>query len=546
MTFHSDILELMQIFNNPDMDLHSNPSFTKLTDVLCINRVSYQVIGDNLPESNRILFTNKATEIGQNYDFSVKTYSGNTVIIRIYRYQYAAPLGEYEDLFTIFANIVLNKIAAMENKKESDSILYYDQRMNLHNTNYLYRQLSTFIKNDKISEYAIMFLNVKETRNLNALFGIETTNMIIKDYANTTLSLLDQNEGEDIYSLGGDNYIVLLKKENENDIIKYMSNANIRLETNNDIIEYTLSAHIGVLRLTDDFTSINEIMDSVYSAYTLSKSDENPDIFFFDNSIKRGTLEEEDFADDIKDALEKEKFLVYFQPIVSKNNDDINLFSAEALLRWRRQGEMINPRDFLKIADKYKLMRKIDLYVLKTVCTKLSLWIKEGLNPVCIHCNFADSDLLTLNLADEILQIIDEYEIHHSLINIEFAESAYHKNKNAFIYTINKLHNAGVKVSIDNFGRNFTSLELFEEFDFTTLKIDSSIVNSDNSKTKILLTNLISLADNLGIEVICQGADTKSEIKRAFEAGCDIFQSEVYDKALSERYFTNRLKNPKY
>ena len=118
---------------------------------------------------------------------------------------------------------------------------------------------------------------------------------------------------------------------------------------------------------------------------------------------------EKKHAEDIKKALEDEKFLVYYQPIVSKNNDEINLFSAEALIRWRRQGEMLNPRTFLKIADKYNLICKIDLFVLKTVCIRPKSWIDEGLNPVCIHCNFADSDLLTENLADSIINIIPDF-----------------------------------------------------------------------------------------------------------------------------------------
>ncbi|MCQ2532616.1 MAG: GGDEF domain-containing phosphodiesterase [Saccharofermentans sp.] len=548
MNFYSDILELIKIFDYTDeaVDLHNNPSFVHLTDALCINRISYQILGNGRSELTRILFSNNTSELGDNYDFSVSTFNGKVIMIRIYRYQYAAPLGELEDLFTIFSKIILNKIAAVENGNMTNRILYYDQQMDVYNLNYLYSHINKLIINKTIGEYCVIFINIIQCRVINKLFGTDVTTKFLKNFCTVAQSILDESKDEILTRLGGDNFVVIFRKDNTDKVINTLKEVPVKVEENNDIIEYTLYSRMGVVKLSNECKDIGSVMNPASAAYSLSRLDENPNIYFYVDESLESNKQEEAYAAEIKKTLEDEKFLVYFQPIVSKNNNEIKLFSAEALIRWRRQGEMLNPRTFLKVADKYNLMCDIDLYVLKTVCQKLNQWIVEGISPVCIHCNFADSDLLTPNLPEKILSIIDEYNIHHSLINIEFAESAYHKNKSAFNYTISKLYNAGVKISIDNFGRNFTSLELFEELDFTTLKIDSSIVNSDNSKTRILLSHLITLSDNLGIEVVCEGADTLSEIDRAFEAGCDIYQSEIFEKALSERYFTNRLKNPLY
>lgn len=548
MSFYSDILELIQSFdyNNDTFDFKSNSSFMHLTDVLCINRISYQIIGNNGSEVSKTIYSNITFELGENYDSSLLSLDNKTIILRVYRYQYAAEFGELEDLFNIFTTIILNKITAVENAKASNSILYRDQQLNVYNLNYLYRHINTLIKSKKISEYSIAFINIIQCRNINMLFGSDATTVFLKAYSEKINSVIDESKDEILTRLGGDNFIIIFRNENTDKIVNTIKEINIRIDYNNDIIEYALFTRMGIARLSNDCKNIEAVMNPAASAIAMARLPEYPDIYFYQNENKKSNMEEEDIAVDIRKALDEEKFFVYFQPIVSKNNDEIKLFSAEALIRWRRNGEMINPRSFLSIADKYNLMCDIDLYVLRTVCSRLASWIKDGLNPVCIHCNFADSDLLTPNLPERILEIIDEYGIHHSLINIEFTESAYHNNKSAFSYTVSKLYNNGVKISIDNFGKNFTSLELFEKLDFTTLKIDSSIVNSDNSRTRIILGNLIALADNLGIEVICEGADTKNEVERAFEAGCDIFQSEVYDKALSERYFTSRLKKPVY
>lgn len=546
MNYYSDLLELIKIFDNNQMDLKDNDAVINLTDILCINKISYTIFTNGVQNTPKVLFHSISQELGENYDFTGKSYNDQVIVLRIYRYQYAADLGELNDLFQIFAQVILNKILATINSDVCDSIIFYDQQYDIHNVNSLHKRLNSIINEGIVQNYSCAFINIIQCRAINSIFGGMITDSIIKTYCQTINSYVDETNNEMLARLGGDNFLFLIHQDRIDEIINKIKEVNVTITQNDDVINYTVRSRMGIVKLNESNVSIPSIMDKVTTAYSMAKSPEYPDIYYYSNDINKSGIEEESYAEDIKKALEDEKFLVYYQPIVSKNNNEINLFSAEALIRWRRQGEMLNPRTFLKIADKYNLICKIDLFVLKTVCIRLKSWIDEGLNPVCIHCNFADSDLLTENLADSIINIIDEYGIHHSLINIEFAESAYHTNKSAFIYTVSKLHSNGIKVSIDNFGKGFTSLELFEYVDFSTLKIDAVIVNSDNSKTKILLSNLINLADNLGIEVICIGANTQNEIERAFEFGCDIFQSEVFEKALSERYFTNRLKNPLY
>ena len=546
MNFVTDFLELVKIFDSVDNDISKNDAFIRITDVLCINKISYQIINNNVQESFHVLFSSASQELGENYDFSTTTYSDKIVMVRIYRYQYAAELGELNDHFRFFAQIILNKVASSENFKSFNSIYNYDQQFGIYNINSFNRNVNTIISQGNIENYHVVYFNIINCRTLNSIFGGVIADSIIQKLCNLVSSYVDENDGEIFSRLGGDNFLLLLKDDKVNDVISNIKTVRISSEINNDYIDYTINTRIGLVNLYSNNNSVSQILNLASTAYGFAKLPENSNYYILDFKAKTSDIEEESYAEEISTALKEEKFLVYYQPIVSKNNSDIQLFSAEALIRWRRSGEMLNPKTFIQIADKYNLMVDIDLFVLKTVCKKLSSWIDEGISPVCIHCNFADSDLLANNLADRIIAIIDEHNIHHSLINIEFAESAYHRNKTAFIYTVKKLYEKGIKVSIDNFGRSFTSLELFEYVDFSTLKIDSTIVNSDQPKSKILLGSLISLADKLGIEVVCEGANTINEIENAFTSGCDIFQTEVFEKALSERYFVNRLKNPIY
>lgn len=547
MNFVSELFELVKIFDVNDIELSKYPAFVRITNVLCINKISYQIFKNNELDESNTIFASKSTELGNNYDFSTKTFNEKLIVLRIYRYQYAAELGELEDLFKFFSQIILNKLAANENYEACNSLMNYDQSYGIYNVNYMNRHIQKVINNGDISNYYIIYMNIINCRTINTIFGGANADKLLRQFCNELTSYVDETKGEVFARLGGDNYLLLIQNDNVNAIVEKIKSVNVSfINDDNDNITYTIDTRLGLVNLSPSNNNIPSIMNLAAVSYGFARDPHNPDIYVLDYENTTSDMEEENYAEEIKSALKDEKFLVYYQPIVSKNNDEVKLYSAEALIRWRKSGEMLNPRTFLQIADKYHLMCEIDLFVLKTVCSRIKNWIDEGLSPVCVHCNFADSDLLTTNLAEKIIQIIDKYDIHHSLINIEFTESAYHKNKQAFTYIVNYLHENGIKVSIDNFGKSFTSLELFEQVDFSTLKIDSTIVNSELPKTKILLSSLISLADKLGIEVVCQGADTINEIERAFTSGCDIFQTEVYEKALSERYFTNRLKNPYY
>ena len=145
-----------------------------------------------------------------------------------------------------------------------------------------------------------------------------------------------------------------------------------------------------------------------------------------------------------------------------------------------------------------------------------------------------------------IIEIIDKYKIDHSLINIEFKEAGFHEEYEAFCYSAQKLISEGVKISVDNFGSGFSSLILLSKLDFNFLKIDRSIVTSKDAKANIIIDSIITMAERLGLTVVCEGIETTEDIERIMNSGCNIFQTDFYDKAMSERFFLNRLRNPKY
>ncbi len=260
------------------------------------------------------------------------------------------------------------------------------------------------------------------------------------------------------------------------------------------------------------------------------------------------TLSEIDsLKDSITNALEKKKFAVYFQPEIDISTEgQKRLVRAEALVRWRTQEGMATPIDFIPFAEQSGQICQIDFYVLEETCQLLKHWINLGITPVPISINFSKLNFSSSNLAERIVSTIDKYNLDHSLISIEFKENTFDDKNHMLFSSISALHKEGIKTSIDGFGTTSTSILKLLDLNIDYLKIDKEMVSNATQRTITILKSLFDLTKELGIEIVSEGIEDEECLKRLQEVGCHLYQSEYFDKALSPRYFENRLKNPMY
>ena len=180
------------------------------------------------------------------------------------------------------------------------------------------------------------------------------------------------------------------------------------------------------------------------------------------------------------------------------------------------------------------------------VCEAVKAWSEQGYELVPLTCNFASKNLFNSRLASDIIDIIDSHGVDRKMIGIEFSEPDFKGGRRLLTQAAQELSDRGVKVTIDKFGLGRSSLDLLQDLKADYLKFDFGQLSLDDPRGSIIVKDMINLAEMLGFTVICKGVRTIEDANELMLSGCTHFQSFIYDKPLSERFFERRLKNPVY
>lgn len=451
---------------------------------------------------------------------------------------------DYSFLLDIWDRTIFRAINCYILSTQASYNLMHDQMTGIHNQNYFMRHLGKLCAKKVISNYAAFYMNIRNCRFLNNVFGNYATDEIIKHFAIGLDSILDKENGECLSRLGGDFFTFVALKSNLDKYIKLLSAFPIDFTYGTDRIIYTISLRAGVAELDPSYDTPDSVMSAICAAFSLTKNtSKNPPIIFYNDEVSNQISDKNFMEEELRADLDAGKLLVYYQPYVDVNCDSTNVTGAEALIRWRREDRMITPVEIIPIAERNKFISDIDFYVLEKVCEKLSEWKKAGIKIVPVSCNFSEFDLKIPDLAERIISIIDKYGLDHSSIMIEFIESAFANEPELTKFMVNRLKENGIKVGLDNCADVYFSYKTFTNSSFDYIKIDYRSIDVTDNKKLIVLKNAIKLAMDLDIEVIIEGIADDSLIKELGAIGCKTFQSIYFDKPLSERFFENKLKN---
>ncbi len=444
-------------------------------------------------------------------------------------------------LNTVFLSVNSNRLTII-----SKFNLMHDELTGIHNQNYFMRNLYEITGKGLAANYTAFYMNIRNCRFLNKVFGNYATDEIIKYFAVNFDAMTDKENGECLSRLGGDFFTLLALKENVDKYVKLLTSFPVDFTFGTDRISYTISLRAGAAALTPFFDTPDKIMSAITAAFSLTKSiKENPAIVFYDARINDEYYESSDVERDLRKDLHDEKLLVYYQPYIKvcQATHTEAIVGCEALLRWRRMDRMITPDEIIPIAEHGKFISEIDFYVLDKVCQKIKDLKDRGTPVVPASVNFSEFDLKINDLASRIIGLIDSYGVDHSLIWIEFNETAFMSEPFLMQFVIDELHAAGIRVGIDNCSDSFFSFKTLTGYKFDYIKIDYRSIDTSDSKKLTVLNCVIHLSKKLGIDIIIEGISNDDLIDEVKSTGCTIFQSNYFEKPMSERFFENKLKN---
>ncbi len=411
--------------------------------------------------------------------------------------------------------------------------------------NYNWSHLEAFLEvpgDRQIRDYAFAHFDIKQFRVINEAYGHIAANKVLSNIVKA------MNEADFVYASArchNDNFAMLLKDMPDPELKQKLQD----LFEENSVLEedpyYRVCYKCGVVPMRRAMLSGNRVADAAKMAQALCTDLKSTEIVFYTDQMHDDLSWGNYIKAYVETAIEQDEFVVYLQPKFDIGTEKIK--GAEALIRWNyKNRELLSPYRFVPYFEKDGTIDKVDDLVLKIVCRTLDRWKKEGKPLYPISVNLSRSRMYDECLVDKLTGIVDSYGVDHHLIDFELTESATYDNMERMLSVLRELRDRGFQISMDDFGTGYSSLSLLTQMPIDVLKIDKSFVDkiADDAMRKedlILLRHIITLAKELGFVCLAEGAESRIQIDRLRDLGCEIIQGYYYSKPIpmgeyEERY----------
>ncbi len=399
--------------------------------------------------------------------------------------------------------------------------------------------LGKLIAQGRIKEYASLFINLKNFRYVNKSMGSQAGDMALKVYVSSAKVFLTADEM--IARMGGDNFVVIVKKDNVDTFISKFTNLPISLSVGPKPLSFTVQARMGVFFATEKDT-INELLNNPAIALSVARNLRTTDVVKFTKEMMINAMHQREISSEFRKSLQNNEFVVYYQPKV--NLVKKQLCGAEALVRWIRHKTIVPPMDFVPILEKEGSICALDFFVFETVCKDIQNWKEHGIEPVRVSANFSKLHLRDEKFADKVLGMMKKYGVDSQYIEVELTEVSDFDDCQAMGNFINTMRQNGISVSIDDFGTGYSTLNVLKNYDVSVIKLDKSLLDNIGNKEsmdEIMVKNVVNLAKEMNKEVIAEGVESEVQANFLTEINCNSVQGFLFDKPLKHDDFESRL-----
>ena len=255
--------------------------------------------------------------------------------------------------------------------------------------------------------------------------------------------------------------------------------------------------------------------------------------------MERLTLE-----NDLRKALERDEFQLYYQPKLNLKNRKI--VGLEALLRWKHpEGGLVSPAKFIPVAEEAGLIVPIGEWVLRAACLQNRAWQKKGYQPVSVAVNLSGRQFEHRQLIETVTRALRDADLDPRYLALEITESAIMKNPEKASTMLQQLKTMGIPISIDDFGTGYSSLSYLKRFPVDELKIDRSFIMNiaTNTDDAAIASAIIAMAHSLKLKVVAEGVETDEQLAFLSSLGCDEAQGFLFSKPVPAQECVQLISN---
>ncbi|WP_332941956.1 EAL domain-containing protein [Clostridioides difficile] len=425
------------------------------------------------------------------------------------------------------------------NEKEILSLAYEDKVTHIGNQNKFYRECSKYLLDKPSLNYIIVYFDINNFKMINDTFGYEFGDNLLITIAKALKEEL--TEGEVFARLSSDYFAIFCDYKNgRNKIIRKLDSIRNNIESNLSIV-FEISLCVGIYFVEEDEVDIQKAVNKANMARSVAKG-KNINYAIYNEDVRNKLSEESMILDDIKIALVKNQFEVYYQLKFSLVNGE--MIGSEALIRWNHpEHGFISPAVFIPIAEKSKLILKIGRFVFEKVCTDLSEWKKQGKKIVPVSVNLSRVELYQPDIVKFINKTIQMYNLSSDLIEIEITETVAINELNILKNVLNELRKYGFSISMDDFGTGYSSISCLRDMPIDILKLDKSFLDGieHDERSRNIAKSIVSLAKSLDLVVIIEGVESKEQAELMKQFGCDLVQGFYFARPMPAKNFLDLL-----
>lgn len=388
------------------------------------------------------------------------------------------------------------------------------------------------------TEGYVIALDISEFKLVNNVCGNASGDEVLKVIWDVILA--NCNDNEQAARVNADRFVIFWIESSKKTVTYRIEKLINEIEGISEQLSVPRLYPVIGIRAVEKLDDADKRYGEALRAKALVKNRRDRHYAFYDEIDYDTIVENKNLENGFEKALADKKFEVWYQPKFNSHTGKI--VGSEALIRWRADdGSLISPGRFIPLFEKNGNIIIFDEYVFREVCRQQKEWQKEGIQILPVSVNISRFSLYYSNVVEKYERIINYYDVDHKYVQIEITESAIIENT-VIVELIQKFHDAGFDILLDDFGSGYSSLASLNQMPFDTIKLDKSLVDYvGNENGEKLLKFIVQLVQSLGMKITAEGVEYKEQLDFLENLNCDDIQGFYFSKPLMLADFSAKL-----
>lgn len=420
-----------------------------------------------------------------------------------------------------------------EYQNKLQQMAYSDALTNLPNRLYLSDKLAKAVKDESVERIAIFFIDTDNFKYINDSLGHSEGDQLLVRIGERLRKVIGIS-GE-IVRFGGDEFVVFIKNINDHEtylIAKDLVNAFKQpFYINHSQVHVSIS--LGISIYPDHGFGVDELLKHADIAMYKAKDSGKGRFVAFDEDMDFELINRINIDQHLRNALANDEFLLHYQPQIDIHNNCI--YGFEALVRWNSpELGMVSPNQFIKVAEDTQIIIPLGEWILRTACGFVKKLHVMGHNTLVISVNVSILQLLQEDFVSIVMRAINDFTLDPESLELEITESILMETYEDINEKLERLRNHGVRISLDDFGKGYSSLSYLRQLPIDVLKIDKSFIDSVTEEVKKTITgSIVHIGHEMGLTVVAEGVETKEQLEYLKKYNCDRVQGYYFSKPVA-------------